>query len=135
MVTKTKQKYFDDYWQQQDYPRVAARSYWRSCQINKLIKGRYKSILDVGAGRGDLIDYFSQKDYFVEAWEISQAEVNRLIELGFNASVVDIGKDKLSGNYNVITCCEVLQQIEKPENVQLVQFYKLYKRHLTNQNL
>lgn len=114
MLPSSKQHYYDRYWQEQDRVRVSRRSEWRAQQLFSLIGMRYHSLLDIGAGQGELITYFRAAGYRVAGWDISPDAVKQLREAGYSADVVDLETDHFDGYYDVVACCEVLQQIEDP---------------------
>jgi len=115
--TRTKTSFFDDYWQEQDLERVRARAEWRAAQLLKLVDGKYKTLLDVGAGQGDLARFFAERGYDVSVWDISPAAVHGLRQRGFDAHLVDIESAEPTGKYDLVTCCEVLQQLHQPYHV------------------
>ncbi len=117
MPANDKQHYFDRYWEQQDHHRVARRSEWRARRLYDLVGFRYNSLLDIGAGQGELICYFKSAGYRVEGWDISPEAVRHMKEAGYSARVVDLEKDEFEGHYSLIVCFEVLQQIEDPAAV------------------
>ncbi len=114
MLPSSKQHYYDRYWQEQDRVRVSRRSEWRAERLYGLIGMRYHSLLDIGAGQGELITYFRAAGYRVAGWDISPEAVTQLRESGYSAEVVDLETDHFDGYYDVVACCEVLQQIEDP---------------------
>lgn len=109
-----KQHYYDRYWEQQDHRRVAQRAEWRGRRLHSLVGFRYNSMLDIGAGQGEMMMYFKNAGYRVEGWDISPEAVRQLKESGYSARVVDLERDEFEGHYSLIVCCEVLQQIEDP---------------------
>lgn len=117
MLPSSKQHYYDRYWQEQDRARVSRRSEWRAEQLFSLIGMRYRSLLDIGAGQGELITYFRSAGYRVAGWDISPEAVSQLRNAGYSAEVVDLEADQFEGYFDVIACCEVLQQIEDPASV------------------
>lgn len=117
MLPSSKQHYYDRYWQEQDRARVSRRSEWRAEQLFSLVGMRYRSLLDIGAGQGELITYFRAAGYRVAGWDISPEAVSQLRNAGYSAEVVDLEADQFEGHYDVIACCEVLQQIEDPASV------------------
>ncbi len=117
MLATDKQHYFDRYWQEQDKVRVSRRAEWRAMKLYQLVGSKYSSFLDIGAGQGEMINYFRSAGYRVEGWDISPEAVARLRENGISARVVDVETDKFDGNFGLIACCEVLQQIEDPAAV------------------
>ncbi|MBK7090570.1 MAG: class I SAM-dependent methyltransferase [bacterium] len=117
MLPSSKQHYYDRYWQEQDRARVSRRSEWRAEQLFSLVGMRYRSLLDIGAGQGELITYFRAAGYRVAGWDISPEAVSQLRNAGYSGEVVDLEADQFEGHYDVIACCEVLQQIEDPASV------------------
>jgi len=117
MLTRTKTGYFDDYWQQQDLERVRARAHWRAQRLHELVGDKYETLLDVGAGQGDLASYFAKRGYEVSVWDISPAAVHGLRQRGFDAHLVDIESAEPAGQFDLVTCCEVLQQLNQPYRI------------------
>lgn len=112
--TSDKQHYYDRYWEQQDRIRVSQRAEWRSRRLYDLVGFRYNSLLDIGAGQGELMQYFKNAGYRVEGWDISPDAVRAMKEAGYSARVVDLERDEFEGHFSLVVCFEVLQQIEDP---------------------
>ncbi len=117
MVAEAKQKYFDVYWQEQDLSRVSARSLWRAEQLYRMVGNHFETLLDVGAGQGELLQFFRQRTYDVAGWDLSPEAVESLRERGIPSEVVDLESDELVGEYDLVCCCEVLQQVREPREV------------------
>lgn len=117
MVTTTKQHYFNVYWKQQDRNRVSRRAEWRAMQLYKLIGHRFRTLLDIGAGQGELLTYFRSAGYRVEGWDVSTEAVHSLELSGYPAKVVDLENDPFEGKFDIVTCCEVLQHLDDPAAV------------------
>jgi 2-polyprenyl-3-methyl-5-hydroxy-6-metoxy-1,4-benzoquinol methylase len=117
VVSEAKQKYFDVYWQEQDLSRVSARSLWRAEQLYRMVGGRFATLLDVGAGQGELLEFFRGRSYDVTGWDLSPAAVANLRHRGIAAEVVDLESDELIGEFDLVCCCEVLQQVKDPADV------------------
>lgn len=110
----TKQRYFDTYWTAQDPARVSRRAEWRAMQLYSLVGNHYHHLLDIGAGQGELLHYFRSAGYLVEGWDVSPDIVARLVAGGYHAMNIDIEEDHLEGSFDLIACCEVLQQMHDP---------------------
>jgi 2-polyprenyl-3-methyl-5-hydroxy-6-metoxy-1,4-benzoquinol methylase len=117
MQTETKTSYFDSYWEQQDLNRVQARASWRATQLHQIVGDRYQTLLDVGAGQGDLVSYFATHGYQISAWDISPAAVHALRQQGVDAHLVDIESAEPEGQFDLVCCCEVLQQLNQPYRI------------------
>jgi SAM-dependent methyltransferase len=115
--TAAKNAYFDTYWQEQDHTRVSQRAHWRAEMLHRLTGNDCGTLLDVGAGQGEVLGYFQRLGWEVTGWDISPEAVARLDQQGFRASVVDIEQDDLRGEYDLVCCSEVLQQVHEPEEV------------------
>ncbi len=109
-----KDQYYNEYWLQRDLSRVTSRSQWRASRLFEWIGHHFRSLLDVGAGTGELLQYFIARDYRVEGWDVAPQAVKHLQKNGFRARVVDIEKDDVDGYYDVICCCEILQHLHDP---------------------
>lgn len=112
-----KQQFFDTYWDVQDPARVSRRAAWRAMQLYMLVGNHYHCLLDIGAGQGELLHYFRAAGYEVEGWDVSPRAVARLIEGGYFARQVDIEEDDFDGEFDLIACCEVLQQAHDSASV------------------
>lgn len=117
MVAETKQKYFDVYWQEQDLTRVSVRSLWRAEQLYREVGNHFDTLLDVGAGQGEMLQFFRGRTYEVTGWDLSPEAVESLRNRGIPAEVVDLESDELVGEYDLVCCCEVLQQVSDPRDV------------------
>lgn len=114
MDSEARQKYFDKYWQEQNPARVLRRSFWRAERLYRMVGDHYRSVLDVGAGQGELLSFFRWRGYKVIGWDISPQAVRNLRDSDFEAMLVDLEEEELSGEHELICCCEVLQQTNEP---------------------
>ncbi|MCK4857221.1 MAG: class I SAM-dependent methyltransferase [candidate division Zixibacteria bacterium] len=117
MAVEARTKYFDRYWRHQDLMRVSARAVWRTAKLHQAVGDRYSSLLDIGAGQGELLSHFQLIGYDVTGWDISAHVVADLRREGFRAKLIDLERDELTGEYELISCCEVLQQVRNPDEV------------------
>ena len=117
MLPSSKQHYYDRYWQEQDRARVSRRSEWRDEQLFSLVGMRYHAALDTVHGQCDYITYFHAAGFCCVVGGLPRVAGSRPRNAGYSAEVVDLEADQFEGHYDVIACCEVLQQIEDPASV------------------
>ena len=115
MQTAEKKKiYFDDYWRQQPESRVDPRSLQRAKAIDKLLQKRSGCLLDVGCGRGLILDYFAEGGFDVSGVDISPEAVEMVRQKGHKVGVLDLEQEEIIDKYDIILCLEVLQQLHDP---------------------
>ncbi len=115
MQTVEKKKiYFDNYWKQQPESRVDPRSLQRAKAVDRLLQKRSGCLLDVGCGRGLILDYFAGRGYDVTGVDISPEAVEMVRQNGHKVQVLDLEQEEISEKYDVILCLEVLQQLHDP---------------------
>jgi len=118
MLTAEKKKlYFDKYWQDQTETRVDPRSLQRAEYIDKLLTKHSGQLLDVGCGRGVILDYFAGRGFDVTGFDISPEVIEMVRRKGHEVQVLDLEQEDITTKYDVILCLEVLQQIYNPSAV------------------
>lgn len=113
-VIEEKRKYFNDYWRRQPRNIVDARSKQRADLVNKLLRQKEGELLDVGCGRGLILDYFAKRGYQVCGTDISSDAILMVQEMGHTAFLHDLETNELDKQYDIILCLEVLQQLYDP---------------------
>ncbi|UCD94229.1 MAG: class I SAM-dependent methyltransferase [Candidatus Zixiibacteriota bacterium] len=113
-TVEEKKAYFDQYWRDQPESKADPRSIQRAEYVHKLVQKTSGRLLDVGCGRGVILDYFAQLGYEVAGTDISPDAVTMVSENGHKAFLLDIERDEPEGKYDIILCLEVLQQVYYP---------------------
>jgi 2-polyprenyl-3-methyl-5-hydroxy-6-metoxy-1,4-benzoquinol methylase len=115
MLTFEKKKtYFDHYWKQQPADKVARRARERARLVSDLIGSRTGRLLDVGCGRGFILDFMARRGFHVTGADVAPAAVAMAGERGCKAVLFDLETEEMEGKYDVILCLEVLQQLADP---------------------
>jgi SAM-dependent methyltransferase len=78
------------------------------------VNGNYQTMLDIGAGQGEMADYFRERGYDVSIWDVSPSAVERMRQRGYEAHLVDLESAEPQGSFDLVCCCEVLQQLHRP---------------------
>jgi 2-polyprenyl-3-methyl-5-hydroxy-6-metoxy-1,4-benzoquinol methylase len=113
-AVEDKKKYFDLYWTRQPMEKVDPRSLQRAGLVRNLLDNKSGRLLDVGCGRGLILDYFAARDFEVAGLDISPDIVWMVQNRGLEAFLFDLESESLHENYDVILCLEVLQQLYDP---------------------
>jgi 2-polyprenyl-3-methyl-5-hydroxy-6-metoxy-1,4-benzoquinol methylase len=109
-----KKTYFDEYWLAQSEAKTDPRSRQRAEYVMELLQKESGRLLDVGCGRGLIMDYFAGRGFEVSGIDISPMAVHAAREKGYEAHLLDIEQEELDGRYDIILCLEVLQQLHDP---------------------
>lgn len=92
------------------------------------------SILDVGGGSGELLDFIGQRKKVKRTLcDISQVGIDKAISLGRaeNGKVGDIYKLPFKDNsFDVVLCAETLEHLERPEEA-VKELMRVAKRHVS----
>jgi 2-polyprenyl-3-methyl-5-hydroxy-6-metoxy-1,4-benzoquinol methylase len=109
-----KKTYFDEYWLAQSEAKTDPRSRQRAEYVMELLQKKSGRLLDVGCGRGLIMDYFGSRGFEVSGIDISPKAVHAVREKGYEAHLLDIEQEEFDGRYDIILCLEVLQQLHDP---------------------
>jgi len=113
--TEEKKQYFNRYWRSRDLPSADARSRQRAELVYSLLdNASSRKILDIGCGRGLVMDYLAGQGLDVTGCDLASESIASLQADGYEVFLFDIEKDELPGKYEIILCLEVLQQIFDP---------------------
>jgi len=114
-TTEEKKQYFNHYWRTRDLPSADARSEQRAEIVYSLLnKTPSTKILDVGCGRGLVMNYLDQQGYDISGCDMASESIASLQDDGYDVFLFDIERDELPGKYDIVLCLEVLQQIFDP---------------------
>ena len=117
LTSEQKKKYFDKYWEDQPSDKTDPRSKQRSEYVWNMLESTDGSLLDVGCGRGIMLEYFASHGFDVTGIDISPESVRIAEKMGYNAAVVDLEADEIKGQFDIILCLEVLQQVYDPVSI------------------
>lgn len=111
-----RQRYFDHYWETRQLTSVDRRTRLRIGLIDNMLGHRSGQMLDVGCGRGSTSAYFAESGFDVTAIDLSPLAVEwtRRQHHKIRAAVIDLETDAVNGQYDVVLCLEVLQQVREP---------------------
>ena len=111
-----RQRYFNHYWETRQLTSVDCRTRLRIGLIDRMLEHRAGQLLDVGCGRGSTAAFFAESGFDVTAVDLSPLAVEwtRRQHHKIRASVVDLETDPINGQFDVVLCLEVLQQVREP---------------------
>lgn len=111
-----RQRYFDQYWATRQLTSVDRRTRLRIGLVDRMLGRRAGQLLDVGCGRGSAAAYFAESGFDVTAVDLSPLAVEwtRRQHHKIKATVLDLESDPVSGQFDVVLCLEVLQQVREP---------------------
>lgn len=111
-----RQRYFDQYWETRQLTSVDRRTRLRIGLVDRMLGCRTGRLLDVGCGRGSAAAYFAESGFDVTAVDLSPLAVEwtRRQHHKIKAAVLDLESDPVNGQYDVVLCLEVLQQVREP---------------------
>jgi SAM-dependent methyltransferase len=111
-----RQRYFDHYWETRQLTTVDSRTRLRLGLIDHMLGRHSGRMMDVGCGRGSTAAYFAESGFDVTAIDLSPLAVEwtQRQHHKIRASVVDLETDVISGQFDVVLCLEVLQQVREP---------------------
>ncbi len=112
---ESKKRYFDNYWREQPTDIADPRALERAAVAEWLLRHREGRLLDIGCGRGLVLEYFAYRGYDAVGADISPEAVESLDSRGFDCRLYDIESDYISEKFEIILCLEVLQQLYDPK--------------------
>lgn len=112
-----KRDYFDRYWITREYQRTDRRTMERAHLVWSRLARRRGRALDTGCGRGLFASFLSDQGLTVDAADISPQAVEFTAQRGLNAWVMDLEREMPQGQWDLVFCMEVLQQVRDPETV------------------
>lgn len=112
-----KRDYFDRYWITREYQRTDRRTMERAHLVWSRLARRRGRALDIGCGRGLFASFLSDQGLTVDATDISPQAVEFTAQRGVNAWVMDLERETPEGQWDLVFCMEVLQQVRDPEDV------------------
>ena len=113
-ISGARQEYFDRYWITRDFLRTDRRTMERAQLIWPRLSRRAGRALDVGCGRGLFASFLAEQGLLVEGIDISPQAVELTKERGIEAYLLDLEAQSPLGQYELIFCLEVLQQVRDP---------------------
>jgi len=118
---------YDDYWEK----RGMLEQVFRRWEITAELIEDGASLLDVGCGTGEFFDYLRKVKPRVrcKGLDFSDRAVEMLRARGFEVEKGDIAVDPIVGQYDYVTCFEVLEHIPDAEAA-LRHLQPAFRKHL-----
>lgn len=107
--------YYEKWWENPDDPRDMIFKQLNAVVLEKLPPGKRQKALDVGAGKGTIVNYLRQKGYRVTAVELNEKFAQDL-KLKFpDVEVVpgDFNAVSLNGNFSLVSAIEFIQNLDR----------------------
>jgi glycosyltransferase involved in cell wall biosynthesis/SAM-dependent methyltransferase len=115
---KKKQTPFHErFYLRKHHHKFYARAHTRAKIAAKLLGDMRGKILDAGCGRGILLSHLRESGIAAQGVDISETAIRLARKDGLSASVLDIEKDEIYGDFDAIFCLEVLEHIRNPFSV------------------
>ena len=115
-------KYYAEWWENpRDIRNVVFDRLNRYVRM-RLPPGEGKRALDIGSGHGRIVSYLVEKGYEVSAVEFNEGFASELRVKFPTVNVIekDVRDVKFDGKYDVTTCIELVQNLEKAELLDLL---------------
>ena len=93
------------------------RREWLAMKLYEMVGNRYNHLLVLSPGQGEMLQYFREAGYRVEAWGKSPEIVHSLTAAGYRAKLVDIERDQLEGSFDLIACCDLIRFVTDPASL------------------
>jgi len=111
------------------YPPITSN--YRFHFLSYFIRQKYKTLLDVGFGNGQFLEYFTWKGMDVTGLEKPHENVEKYKSLGFKTVQYDLDKKNLrlpfeDNSFDVVICTDVLEHLKNPKDV-LDEMYRVSK--------
>lgn len=122
---------YDKYWNRLSQENRPPPSQFKLKLIEGIIE-KGSSVLDIGCGDGDLLDYLSKtKEIDAHGIEFGAKAIETARAKGIHVDVADITKQefKLANSYDYIIISEVIEHLPKPEEL-VVKLKGKYKKYL-----
>lgn len=127
--------YYRQFWENPLDPRNLVFNELNDYVKLRIPSGVGKTAIDIGSGKGTILNYLVQKGYEVVALELDSALSSRLKWRFPTANVIraDVRRAELHGVFDLVTCIELTQNLTKEELSNLVlRLSKVGKRLLIN---
>lgn len=115
-------KYYSEWWENPRDIRNVVFDKLNSYIRKRLPPGEGKRSLDIGAGHGRIVSYLVEKGYEVSAVEFNEDFASALRAKFPTVNVIekDVRDVELDGRYDVATCIELVQNLEKADLMDLL---------------
>lgn len=106
---------YDQYWSRRRTMKKPLRR-WRLA-ARRIEDGA--TVLDIGCGTGQFLQHLKKVKPNVQCTgiDVSAEAVRRTRELGFDARVLDLTSQDIDGQYDYVTCFEVLEHVVEAERI------------------
>ncbi len=107
--------YYETWWENPDDPRDIIFKQLNATVLGKLPEGNGQKALDVGAGKGTIVNYLRQKGYRVTAVELNEKFAHHLRRNFPDVEVVqgDFNAVSLNGTFGLVSAIEFIQNLDR----------------------
>jgi len=107
--------YYEKWWENPDDPRDIIFKQLNAVVLEKLPPGKGQKALDVGAGKGTIVNYLRQKGYRVTAVELNEKFVQDLKQKFPDVEIIpgDFNAVSLNGNFSLVSAIEFIQNLDR----------------------
>ncbi len=107
--------YYEEWWENPNDPRTIIFQQLNAVVLEKLPPGKGQSALDVGAGKGTIVNYLRHKGYRVTAVELNENFVHYLKQQFPDVEVIqgDINSVSLKGTFSLVSAIEFIQNLDR----------------------
>jgi 2-polyprenyl-3-methyl-5-hydroxy-6-metoxy-1,4-benzoquinol methylase len=114
---KKQTPFYERFYLHKHHRKFYARAQVRAKIALRLLGERRGKILDAGCGSGILLKHLLKAGIEAQGVDISKTAIRLARKDGLSASVLDIEKDDIVGNFDAIFCLEVLEHTRNPFSV------------------
>jgi len=114
-ITLEMKNYYTEWWENPEDPRDFIFKALNTLVLERLPDGHGKRALDIGSGKGAILEILLRKGYDVTAVEINEEFTHDLRRRYPHANVVqgDFNKVHLEDRYDIVTAIEFIQNLDK----------------------
>jgi len=124
--------YYEKWWENPDDPRDIIFKQLNEVVLEKLPQGNNQKALDVGAGKGTIVNYLRQKGYQVTAVELNEKFAENLRRRFPDVEVVqgDINAVSLEESFSLVSAIEFIQNLDRESLEKFFQKVATMTNHL-----
>jgi len=115
-------RYYEEWWENPSDPRTIVFERLNQIVKSRIPSGRNKRALDLGSGKGRIVEYLIEKKYNVTAVEFNEHFAKDLKRRFPGAEIIcqDVRQFKPQKNYELTTCIELVQNLSNAETLQML---------------